>query len=568
MSQATPAVKAIECRFATYCPPPKGFQDDYHLVKEIVHYEDGTVKPNLRVWKNYKRPFYITQQHMRKHKDKKESEKLENVNKFSCRQFELTRSISMALGDNKPPRGLKDVCSSPYVYGADITSTAVLKRDYQAKYPINPTPFSLVTLDIETDMDTKEILMQTIASATTIYTVILKRFVSGYANVEEQLRALAKKYAEPVEAVKREWIIEIVDTELEVAINPIKKLHEWKPDVVAIWNILFDLRVIEDVIRRNNLDPADIFSDPCVPAAYRRYEFVEGPDYKVSESGVRKSLESSERWHWIYTPASFCFIDAMCLYRAIRNQETKDPKYSLDYILQKELQNRGKLHFEDLTSAEENTPDWHIEMQAEYHLEYIVYNRYDSSGMLDLDNKTKDIALNLAFFSGVSDFAIFPSQPRRIVDDLDAFYMKKHREVVASTGKIRDRDTNQFLDKFENLVIGRDGWIATLDPELFAECKSSLFIDAEGLYHSVHTSSADSDVTSAYPNGQIAMNISKATTHRELVSIDGVPQRMRRIQGLNLSGGYINAVEIATELYGLPHLDQWAKAYREDHQVH
>lgn len=51
---------AKECRFAVYIPPIEYNGDDFHLVKEAVHYKDGTIKPNIRFIKNYKRDFYVT----------------------------------------------------------------------------------------------------------------------------------------------------------------------------------------------------------------------------------------------------------------------------------------------------------------------------------------------------------------------------------------------------------------------------------------------------------------------------------------------------------------------------
>jgi hypothetical protein len=578
MSQLDPAIKAIECRFAVYCPPQKGLRDDMHLVKEVLHYHDGRASStNLRMIRNYKRPFYTTQVAHRQHHDKKEAELLTKLNVHSSRQCDLVFDIARALEYRGAVRGLKDICqvkseASPdslgaYVYGADISSTALLKRSYQTKYPVDPTPYTVATLDIETTVCNNpadvRILMCTVAMGDKVYTIVTEAFLAGYAHPKEQLLKLGKQYAEPLESVKRAWEIDIVADELQVCLKVIKKLHAWQPDILAIWNMIFDMKKMTDCLERHRVNPAEVWSDPSVPRAYQRYQFIEGSEFAITASGTRRTKEGSERWHTVACPASFYVIDAMCLYRAIRNQETKDPSYNLDAIMRKELEDRGKLYFGDLASADDGTAEWHIEMQQDFPLEYTVYNRYDTTGMLDLEAKTRDLTINLAFFSGVSDFANFSSQPRRIVDDLDAFYRKKG-EIVSTTGKVKN-EAGEFLDRFESLVIGRDGWIATLDPELFEESNSVIFCDAKGIYHTVHLYNADLDVTGAYPNVQCAMNVSKKTTHKELIDIEGVSQRVRRTQGLNLSGGYINAVEIGNQLFGLPQLDEWARAYRQDH---
>lgn len=57
------------------------------------------------------------------------------------------------------------------------------------------------------------------------------------------------------------------------------------------------------------------------------------------------------------------------------------------------------------------------------------------------------------------------------------------------------------------------------------------------------------------------MNISKETTKRELSVIDGVSEKMRRIQGINMIGGDTNAVEIACGLYGVPSFNEMLDAF-------
>lgn len=69
------------------------------------------------------------------------------------------------------------------------------------------------------------------------------------------------------------------------------------------------------------------------------------------------------------------------------------------------------------------------------------------------------------------------------------------------------------------------------------------------------------DVKASYPNGEIVFNISKETTHRELISINGVSDFQRRMQGINLSSGPVNAVEICTEIFNMPTMNQMLDAF-------
>ena len=49
-------IKTKECRFVTYVPSPDGDRPDLHVVKEIIHYDDGTSEPALDFRYDYERP--------------------------------------------------------------------------------------------------------------------------------------------------------------------------------------------------------------------------------------------------------------------------------------------------------------------------------------------------------------------------------------------------------------------------------------------------------------------------------------------------------------------------------
>ena len=75
------------------------------------------------------------------------------------------------------------------------------------------------------------------------------------------------------------------------------------------------------------------------------------------------------------------------------------------------------------------------------------------------------------------------------------------------------------------------------------------------------------DVSASYPNGEVVFNISKETTKKELISIDGVTDYMRRAQGINLSGGATNAVEVCTGLFKMPGMSTWLEAYQNQGNI-
>ena len=52
-------------------------------------------------------------------------------------------------------------------------------------------------------------------------------------------------------------------------------------------------------------------------------------------------------------------------------------------------------------------------------------------------------------------------------------------------------------------------------------------------------------------------NISKETTLREMGRIRDMSEADRRVVGINMSGGVVNAVEILNQAVGVPTLSQW-----------
>lgn len=555
MTNAIPKenIAGYECRFAVYCPPPEGDNVDVHFVKEIIHLKDGTTKPNFRAWKNFKRPIYVTKTGLQNHKDKKEWEMKDNLLPFDTTEFDKTRTIARALGTQwlTDPRKLN---RSPFLYGSDILSTAVLKRTYQDKYPNLITPYTIAPFDVETDVrhGTNEIIMGTLSFGTRVVTAIKRSFVEGYSDVENRLREMLTKYlGHVVEKRGIKWEIVFVDNEADIIIECYKRAHAWKPDFVAIWNIDFDMSKMLDALGRAGIDPKDVFSDPSVPQRYRHFKYKQGPKQKVTASGLVTPIKPPAQWHTVYCPSSFYFIDAMCAYKHTRIGSQEEQSYSLDSILKKhEL--GGKLKFEEADGL--SGIDWHMFMQEKHPLQYVIYNVFDCVSMEELDEKTNDLKFTLPLNSGCSDFSKFNSQPRRAADALHYFCLDNDR-VIGST-------SDEMQTELDKETIGLEGWITTLPAHLVADNGLQVIAENKYLRTNIRTHVGDLDVAASYPNGGCVFNISKETTHKELCRIDGVSEAVQRQQGINLSGGHTNAVEIACGLYGLPNMETMLKSFQ------
>lgn len=77
------------------------------------------------------------------------------------------------------------------------------------------------------------------------------------------------------------------------------------------------------------------------------------------------------------------------------------------------------------------------------------------------------------------------------------------------------------------------------------------------------------DIEGTYPNIESILNISKETTLIEVSGIQDVydvgelSEAVRRMIGVNLTGGTVNSVEICEALYGLPSQAQWLNHYHQ-----
>lgn len=539
-------IVTIECKHIAYCPPNDGSLDDVHLVKEILHMKDGSLIPNIRFIKNFKREFGITKENYRKHKEKKEGEDLSKLNFFKSNQVNLMNACAKALGKPGFKGTMKQLARSPYLYGTDISSSALIKKNYMNHFTGKATTSKVAMYDTETNVfsSKQEIIIATIALGNKVRTFIDKKFLAGYADIENRLRqALVKYLGDYVEKRNMVWEIVFLENDVEIAINSLKTAHEWMPDFLAIWNMDFDITKLLESLERGNIDPALVFSDPKVPNNYKSFKYSRSPDQKVTASGKITPIKPHEKWHVVDAPSSFYIIDAMCAYKRIRLAKPDEPSYSLDNILAANLGVR-KLKFKE---ADRYVGlEWHKFMQKNYPIEYVIYNVFDCVGMQELDEKTRDLELSLPNQSGCSDFATFKSQPRRVCDDLHFFMLEKGRMIGTTS--------DQMEIELDSKTIGLEDWIVMLPAFSVADNGLRNIKDAPDIITNIRRDTGDLDVSASYPNGGAALNISKETTSKELIDIEGVSEKQRRAQGINLSAGYTNAVEFCCEIFSAPTL--------------
>lgn len=537
-----------ECRFATYCEPGDYNTPDLHVIKEVIHTKDGKSHNNLRFEYNRTRPFWITKKGFRNHKQTKENELVERLQRFNSTQAKLNLAISRVLNASHLANNKRKLYECPYIFGVDITSTAVIKKAYKDKYKKN-TAYSVCELDIETNMFTEEgePLMCTISMKEKLLTVICKDYLKGYINPLEEIDNLTMKYlGEHVTKRNIKLESQIVDDPMQMWEVIFAKAHEWKPDFLSIWNITFEMNKFLETCDRHGKDPKFIVCDPSVPDEYKHFSYVEGKKIKIMASGKSMPIRPAARWHKVIAPASFVMIDQMCVYKQTRSGTAEEPSYSLEFLLQKEL-GLGKLKFEEADHLVPASAEWHMFMQKNYPLHYVVYNRFDTIGPELLDEKVKDLSFVMPSMADTSDFDRFNSQPRRSVEKIHWFLMEQKGRIMGVT-------SNAIVDEYDEETLSRQDLIITLPAALISEQGLPVVKEygTAGAYTKIYKDVADLDVSASYPNGEVACNTSKATTIREIISIEGIPEKVFKLQNMGLSGGHVNSVDYCVTMMGYP----------------
>lgn len=568
----------VECRFVVFVPDFAKKGTDWHMVKEIVHLKNGEVHPNVRFIPNYEATAYVTQaMHRKTYSQKKEWEELSKVVTIKAPNHQMSLRIAQALGRWELATRPDLIKDSPYVFGLDVPSQVDLKHQMRkAMGSKKETPYSIAYSDTETDMlgrfhpTIKLIIMQSIFYKGELYTYVAKDFVKGIYDPEKYLKEAWDTYMpDQGKGIVKKWHFEFVDRPINCVKEIIKKAHELSPDFLSFWNMIFDWDTMCNVIIQDALEAnpalekheyerviAETFCDPKLPWTMKYYHLKRANPSKTSASGRQMSKKPADQWHTVTMPTPFYLICQMATYRFVRKSKQIDKEgTSLDFILNKELPGLSKLKFKQAEGLEK--AEFHIFLQEHHPLEYIIYHCWDAVCMELLTEKTKDLSFAMPGTTGISDFMSYESEPKRYVHDFHYFALDKHECVTGITGKT-------LTQEWDSMTISTKGHIITLEPHLTVAKGMQVFKDYPELKTYVYSHAGDLDVKGSYPYGQWVFNMSRATTVRELIEIHGVRDHVRRIQGLNLSGGASNALEFCSEIFDMTTLANLSKIYLEE----
>lgn len=573
----TKEVVRRETRYAVHLPKTD-YRDDAHYVKEQIYYSDGTSEPRCFFVKDYQRPIWVTKEAFRNHKDKKEFEYRDKLYETKCTQSDINRIVAGMLGEPHIAHQPKEIKSSQYVYGYDQTSTSLIKLQSLKKNNFIQSPYTVSAFDIETDMETQEVIIATIIFENKVHVNVLTRFVERYkGQIQEKVDIAVDKYL-PEYAKTLKIRVTLHDTEVDLLKAVFRTANEWGPDFLAIWNINYDVKHILARLKLANVNPADVICDQSIPRAYRYCRYKEGITNKSTASGKHKPINPSLQWHVLTSTSRFYAIDAMCVYRQIRMAKQEEVNYKLDTILNKVL-GRGKLTFKEADAYQEGK--WHIFMQNNYPIEYIVYNIFDCLGMIELDKITKDLTSSFPAGAAMTDFAKYNSNPKKIVDALFLFGLERG-QVVGTVGNIKKTEEELIVDAIQaddifddddddgELVeadtreervedftgLGLKGWIQLLPQNQLMNQGLKILEDFPDVVTNARGMTWDVDATAAYPTCTMVGNVSKKTCVNEVINIEGIPAEIFKEQNLSVCLGGMNMLEYFSTLFNMPPLDE------------
>lgn len=552
-----------EVRFAIHLPEVDGKRPDLHFIREDITYKDSPIPvPSTYFLEEFQRPVFVTKEAYRNHKDKKEFEERDKLNMQTTTQSKINLTVARLL--NKPhlansPNELK---SSPYLYGYDISSTSFIKYANLKKNNFVQSSYSVAAFDIETDIDTEEILMATIVYQNKAHTVVLKKFLQGIPEPKYRLKQSMENLLP--EYTNLEVTLNSHDNEVDMLKDIFRVANNWKPAFLAIWNMDFDIGRILERLRYFNVNPIDVICDQSIPRHLRVCRYKQGLKKKVTASGVVKPINPSLQWHTLISTSTFYVIDSMCVFRQLRMAQAERPSYSLDSILNDEL-NKRKLKFSQ--ADEYKGAKWHTFLQKNYPIEYTVYNIYDCIALLELDQKNKDLSNSLPSFSYITDFAKFNSQVRKITDAMFVFGLER-KLICGTVSKVIQEEEQEDEEIDENSVgnyrtLDLKGWIQLLPQNLLLNEGLEIFEDYPGVRSNARGLVCDLDCSSAYPSAILTANVSKSTCVKELINVVGVSEETFRTQNLGVCLGDANMLEYMNVMFNLPTLaeiDEMMKA--------
>ena len=561
VDEADKTIKAdiTECKFVRWIPKTKD-NDDHHLVCLVHHYPNGDAVKELKLIKNYTRPFYVTKKIHQKYKDKKEFERIDRLDKFVSTQSDLDKTVCKALGVQPTPYNIQTIKDNPYLYAYEVPSISFIKHRFMKMSNNYVSDYRVVNLDIEFDVTEKynDISIITLSMNGARHTAVLRRlFDRHYDSKEKIIEAIKEKDKTdlPDSPVKQNTLIYNVtvhDNDLDLLRTIFTILHKAMPDFVTIHNMAYDIDRIMERLEFWNYPAGDLFCDPSIPKELRRVSYRKAIPFKMKK-GVKKSIPMEEQWSSIDIVASFMIMDTMTGFAFVRQAAGKMVGgYGLQNLLLKHGL-AGKLNYEDEKSITLSKKEWHGYMSEEKPLLYTIYANQDTAGMTNLENQIEDFTQAIPLSAGISDFLRYNSSTHRAI--CNGYLENIDKGLVIGTTPKNPVDRS---------YLGTRGWIKTLSSDLIQEEVGLEITNIPGLKTNVTANADDLDCVSSYPSDIQAGNISSQTTRAEILRVGAFSPKVFKANNINLISSNSNTLEYCSTMLGLPSASKMMSLAREE----
>ena len=410
----------------------------------------------------------------------------------------------------------KDVQSSPYAFGWNISPQVRMKCEYLEATPKDPTNLKLAVLDIETcvlDENRDAIIALSICdwNARVVHCfidtatwlrdldekVLASKTDKAYAEFVDGLNQKARKIWDEKPVVPKYYFC---DGERDLLIKTFEILHQIKPDFLAVWNLGFDCPYILNRLQYRQIDVPNTVCLPDVPPKFRYVEWHEDKS---------KVDHFTDVWHVLDAPGYTYWYDAMALYARVRKVQGRDINYTLDYIGNKII-GSGKMHF----GANQS----HYLMQTNDKIGYCVYNTIDTLIPALMNAVTQDLSTMLA----LADCSLIQDFSRQTVQLTAQFY-----SYLIHQGKIPGACAGSIKQSIDNYIGNVGG--AVLNPTLMSE-RGLPAVKESPNKTNIFKLASDLDVSSFYPSMTIAANVSRETKLFTTLWIEGCPYTLEQLE--------------------------------------
>lgn len=517
-------------------------------INEVVSTES-----RFKIINNPPRRVWITKPEYRNHRFKKETEIAKHCDMYVLEDSALPMELFKILNDaakyderikldkvNPRYPKLRDLCSVPYVYGADIDMEALIRTKYEKAQKHDIVPLTTGALDIEASVlgqhGLEEINACTIICGKHIYTAALDSFLGNNVDATgKKFTATARSIYDRAHVLLKPYFDKYKDLTLTVKTFVYESdllrwlfnnMHEENVDYMCIWNMGFDVPYIMKRCKILNMDPRELFCSPEIPRKYWYCNFKEDK---------KKVAHVVEKWHWFSATSGTQFVDSMTLFARVRKAQPKRSKYSLDAISKEELKD-GKLEFNEAG---------HYEMQTEHFEDYVVYNIKDALLVQLMEWKNHDTNTLYGQTAG-SNQSEFNKQSVMLKNGYQQ-YCLEHGAVFASVGTDMEGPYDSEFSKVGGAVLN-----ATDTRNIGVNC----IVERPSIETQVLPFVGDFDYEALYPKTKISTGISIESKYSTCVSIEGLESTDIEPLFSGIVNPKENAVWIGHKYFGLPNFEE------------